>query len=84
MPKQVTFKLNQTLKCGSQLYLKGTIFDEEHLPAELKQEVESGSHSIEIITFGDDLEGTEFNPDETVSMKKPEKKIIPKKRKVKV
>ena len=82
MPKQVTFKLNQTLKCGSQLYLKGTVFDEEHLPAELKQEVNSGA--IEIITFGDDLEGTEFNPDETISMKKPEKKIIPKKRKVKV
>lgn len=84
MPKQVTFKLMTTLKCGSQLYLKGTVFDEEHLPDELRQEVESGSHMVQVISFGDDFEGTEFNPEETISVQKPEKKLTPKKRKVKV
>lgn len=84
MSKQVTFKLMSTLKCGSHLYLKGTVFDEEHLPEELKQEIDSGSHMIQIISFGDDIEGTEFNPDESISLQKPEKKITPKKRKMKV
>ena len=84
MPKQVTFKLMATLKCGSHLYLKGAVFDEEHLPDELRQEIESGSHMVQVISFGDDFEGTEFNPEETISVQKPEKKLTPKKRKVKV
>lgn len=79
MPKTITFKLNATLKAGSKLFLKGTIFDQEHLPQELMDEVNSGSGTIEIISFGDDLEGSEFNPDKAITLQEPEKKVRKKK-----
>jgi hypothetical protein len=84
MPKQITFRLNATLKCGSVMYLKGTIFDEKHIPDELMQEVNSGSKTIEVISFGDDLSGSEFDLEKTIITKEPSKKLTPKKRKIKV
>jgi hypothetical protein len=84
MPKQVTFRLNATLKCGSTVYLKGAIFDEKHMPDELMQEVNSGSNTIEVMSFGDDFSGSEFDPEKSITTKEPSKKLAPKKRKVKV
>jgi len=84
MSKSIIFKLKSTLKCGSRIYLKGTVFDQKNIPDELMQEVNSGSNSIEVISFGDDFSGSEFDPDESITIKAPEKKISPKKRKVKV
>lgn len=84
MSKSITFKLNATLKCGSHVYLKGTIFDKANIPQELLQEVESGSKSIEIISFGDDFEGSEFDPDNSIPLKSIDRKPSLKKRRVKV
>lgn len=74
MSKSITFRLNSTLKCGSNLYLKGTVFDKANIPQELLQEVESGSKAIEIISFGDDFEGSEFDSDNSITLKNLERK----------
>jgi len=83
MSKSITFKLNSTLKCGPNLYLKGTVFDKANMPKELLQEVESGSKAIEVISFGDDFEGSEFDSDKAITLSSGKKFAI-KKRKVKV
>ena len=76
MSKMTVFELKVTLKAGSNVYLKGTKFTEDTLPPDLKDEVDSGSGTIEIFSFGEDFEGSSFDPDQTITVKEPRKKLI--------
>jgi hypothetical protein len=75
MPKTTVFELNTTLKSGHNVYLKGTKFTEDTLPDDLKDEVDSGSKTIEVISFGDDFEGSTFEPENSITLKSPKKKL---------
>jgi hypothetical protein len=70
------FELKTTLKSGRNLYLKGTKFSEKDLPDDLKAEVDSGSGTIEVFSFGEDFEGSSFDPDKTITVTEPKKKLI--------
>jgi hypothetical protein len=76
MSKTTIFELKATLKAGKALYLKGTKFTEENLPAELKAELNSGTGTIEVFSFGEDFEGSSFNPDQSITVTEPKKKLI--------
>ena len=80
MAKTTVFELKVTLKAGSEVFLKGTKFNEETLPEVLKAEVKSGSSSIEIISFGDDFESAPFDPEKSITIKEPKKKLLRKKK----
>ena len=81
MPKTTVFVLNRTIKCGRELYLKGTTFNEDTLPADLKVDINAGSDMIEIKSYGEDFEGSTFDPEETITFKEPKKRLISKKKK---
>ena len=70
MSKTTVFQLNVTLKAGSNVYLKGTKFDESTLPPELKPEVDGETGTIQVISFGEDFEGSDFEPEKGVTLKK--------------
>lgn len=74
--KTEIFKLNVTLKCGNTVYLKGTIFNATDIPTELKEEVLSDSGTISVISYGDD----EFDPDKSITLTQPKKKLKVKKK----
>jgi len=78
MSKTTVFVLNVTLKSGNHIYLKGTKFSEEDLPDELKLEVDGNTGTIGVFSYGEDFEGSSFDPEETISFKKPKKKLIGK------
>ena len=79
MPKTTVFELKATLKSGKDVHMKGTRFTEDNLPDYLRDEVNSGSNTIEIISFGDDFESAEFEPEKTITIKEPKKKLFKKK-----
>jgi hypothetical protein len=80
MPKTTVFELTTTLKAGSQIWIKGTTFNENTLPELLRKEVEAGSPWIKVVSFGEDFEGSDFDPDQTITVKEPKKKIVRKKK----
>ena len=75
MAKTTVFELNATLKAGRKVFMKGSRFTEETLPAELRDELNSGSGTIEVTSFGSDFESANFDPEETITMKEPLKKL---------
>jgi len=76
MSKTTVFELKCTLKAGHNVYLKGTKFTEDTLPDEIKAEVDQETGTVEVISFGDDFEGSSFDPDQTITIKEPKKKLI--------
>ena len=78
MSKTTVFVLNATLKSGKQVYLKGTKFSEEDLPDDLRPEIDGNIGTIEVFSYGEDFEGSSFDPEETITFKKPKKKLIGK------
>jgi hypothetical protein len=82
MSKTIVFVLNKTLKAGHMVHLKGTKFSEDSLPAEFKPEVDGNTGTIGVFSYGEDFEGSSFDPEETITFKEPKKKLIgrPKKK----
>jgi hypothetical protein len=72
------FVLNTTLKSGNHVYLKGSKFSEDDLPDDLKLEVDGNAGTIEVFSYGEDFEGSSFDPKETISFKNPKKKLLGK------
>jgi hypothetical protein len=79
MSKLTVFVLNVTLKAGSDVYVKGSSYTEETLPDKLRDEVASGSGTIEVKSYGDDFESSSFDPEETITLKEPTKMLKTKK-----
>jgi len=75
MSKITVFELTKTLKAGNDVFLKGSRFTEDTLPALLKDELDSGSQTIEVFSYGEDFEGSTFEPEETVTIKEPKKRL---------
>ena len=92
MSKTTVFELTKTLKCGQKVYSKGSVFNEDTLPADLKSEVDLDYSGIKVVSYGEDFEGSNFDPDKTVLdanktvfvpekiVKSPKKVLKPKKR----